>query len=97
MKRMIFLIVTVLALTSCNQQIADFIENGERKQTLPPESQIDAPLKSTSNPIANKVSPMASRTEGNDVRARIAITPWRRSAEGTQVKATFSFSQNRPE
>jgi len=92
MKRLGAFLVLMLFLTSCSQQIADFVRG------VPGRIVGDdiLPSTSTNHPIGTKISPGANIATGTQVSSRFAITPTERTAQGTYVKARFSFHQNRP-
>jgi hypothetical protein len=91
MKKHFFLLTLFLMLTGCGRQIENFVGS-----EVPLPGSADLPSQSTSQPNAIKISPGANLVTGAQVQSRFAITPSQVTAQGAQVKTTFSLHQNRP-
>lgn len=90
--RILWLFILVILTAGCGREITDFVTSGDKR----PGDSIDLPSVSTSNPLGMKTSPGAGSLTGSQVNTRMAITPTHRTIVGSQVKATFTFHQNRP-
>lgn len=90
--RILALFLLVISTAGCGKQITDFVTNGGKR----PGDSTDLPSVSTQHPIGMKSSPGAGSLTGSQVNTRTAITPTHRTIVGSQVKATFTFHQNRP-
>lgn len=89
MRILLIAFISILS-AGCNQQIKDFVRGdpGNRGNT-------DSPSVSTPNTSGVKISPGANEAQGTTLRSKFTITATSRTAQGTQVKSTFSFHSNR--
>lgn len=92
MKKIIFLMISMLALSGCGKQIEDFVREGVKK----PIEDL-TPIVSTSSSKAIKISPGAGLAKGAQVQGHFTITPTNQTAKGSQVEARVSISQTRVE
>ncbi len=92
MKKVIFLLISGLALSGCGKQIEDFVREGVKQ----PIEDLN-PVISTASSKAIKISPGSGQVQGSQVQGRVTITPTNQKATGTQVEARVSLSQTRVE
>lgn len=92
MKKMIFLLISTVALSGCGKQIEDFVKDGVKQ---PVETLVPNPTSASSKAL--KISPGAGIAKGAQVQGRFTITPTNQTAKGSQVEAKVSISQTRVE
>jgi len=81
----------MLVFSSCGKQISSFV--GSKNKAALPAATPETPPVSTNKGI--KLSPGAGLAAGNQVQARMSLTPTQQTIKGSQVEAKITISQSR--
>lgn len=91
MQRIVLGLILIATLTACNQEVADFVNNGD-KRVIAPSVHADTTSDSSKG---IQFGPGAVRAEGNQVDARLSLTVKQKLMQGSTVDAKVALRRNR--